>query len=237
MDRTKWPDFPYLESSMIARLFALAVLLIAATPAFAAYGQRYIDLERWDRRPVDSGLAFRPIVNAPVLDEGGRLVGNVADIQFTPDGRAQALIVRNALNELGAYAWNRISIAPGEQAVRVRGNGAPDPIVLARPGTSGQIRPFLASELIGDRARFDDITTTFGFVRDIVVSQNGALDALIVQTMKRPAGVGGSYAFPFYGYGGYNFKFQPASSFVAFPYNQKRVIRYVQRARQVPVGG
>lgn len=219
---------------MKARLLALVLTLCVAGPAFAAYNH-FVDLEHWDRRPVESGLALHPIMGAPALDAAGRPLGQVADVQFGPDGRAQAVLV-NAGARLVPFAWQRLSIQPGERNVRIAGGDTPDAIPVVTPVATSQARPFRATEIIGDRAKLDDMTTTFGFVRDAVVDRNGNLAAVLVQTtgFKRARYLG-TFPFPFYGYG--TLGFNPANYFVAFPYNQERTFRYVERFDQLDVAG
>ena len=215
-------------------LLALGLTALSAASGLAADGSRaFVDLEDWIRRTdVRSGLAIEPLLGKPAVDGSGRTLGTIADVLFGPRGEALALIVRSAGgNGPAAYGWRRVQAAPDGGSVRIGGSGGPDRIPIPAKGDTRAPRPFLARELIGDRAQFNT-STTFGAIRDLVVSRNGMLQAMWIQIFHNPIRTGGTYPFPFYPYGpGVNFR--PAAYFYPLPYNGPRVGRYVERYPQL----
>jgi sporulation protein YlmC with PRC-barrel domain len=226
---------------------AVVVVVLAgfAGPAIAASDEQptkvdiqTVDMHKWKPDPTP-GWSVRKLIGKTVKSSKGKDVGEVDNIIFTPDGKVRNLIV-STHGFLGfgeknlAVNWSDVTFGPGNAYVTtsitaesVKKYGLFDGIAKS----SGPIAPrdWRSSELIGDYVNLKG-NVHYGYVRDLIVSKGGQLDAVIVSPDVNYAYdeygyAGGYYAFPFYDYryglgyghhGGWN----PGDQYYNLPYGK-----------------
>jgi hypothetical protein len=64
----------------------------------------------------------------------------------------------------------------------------------------------------------------YGFVRDLIVSKDGELKAVIVRPDVSYDHMGGYYAYPYYGYGlGYDYSWNPGNDYYDLPFGKSDI--------------
>lgn len=192
----------------------------AAVAALATAPGRTADdgaLFGWDAGQLQGGWRAEQMTDAPVYGGSGAEIGEVADIVVGPDDQVQAFIVEaDAFLDFGdvhlRVPWDLIDLTPGTEGVRV----PVDEDNVADFGLFGEeveTRPRArrVSELIGDDARLAG-GEGYGVVDDLVFSEAGELQAVVVTP---DVGVGGSFAYPWSGYG---YDFDPGADVLDMPY-------------------
>lgn len=199
-----------------------------------------IDLHTWKLDPA-TGWSVRKLVGKKVKGPKGENVGEVDNIVFGPDGKVRQLIVSTG-GFLGfgeknlAVKWSDVTVAPDYgfvttpiTAESVKKYGLFDGI----PKSSGPLaeRDWRSSELIGDYVYLKG-NVHYAYVRDLIVSQGGELQAVIVSpdvSFSHADGLyaGGYYAYPFYGYGygyghgyGHGHGWNPGNAHYNLPYDK-----------------
>jgi len=237
---------PVLAASLITGLLFAGV----AGPATAATDSpvktvkiETIDLRTWKLDPA-TGWSVRKLVGKKVKGPKGDNVGEVDNFVFGPDGKVRELIVSTG-GFLGfgeknlAVKWSDVTVSPDYEFVTtpitvesVKKYGLFDGI----PKSSGPLAPrnWRSSELIGDYVYLKG-NVHYAYVRDLIVSQGGELQAVIVSPdvgFSHGGGLytGGYYAYPFYGYGRYGWN--PGNAHYNLPYdktNIKELLPYAYR--------
>jgi sporulation protein YlmC with PRC-barrel domain len=232
------------KQSSLARPSILAVSLATGIlvtgfsgPAMAATDPpgktveiKAIDLHKWKLDPA-TGWSVKKLVGKKVKGPKGENVGEVDNIIFGPEGKVNELIVSTG-GFLGvgeknlAVKWSDVTISPDYEFVTtpitaesVKKYGLFDGI----PNSSGPLmaRDWRSSELIGDYVYLKG-NVHYAYVRDLIVSQTGELQAVIVSPdvgFSHGDGLhpGGYYAYPFFGYG---HGWHPSSLHYNLPYDK-----------------
>jgi len=191
------------NNSMTA--FTVALIVLAA-PALAADP---IDIRTWKLDEAGrAGWSVKKLIGTKAFGPNRNEVGNVENVIFGPDGKVRKLIVTTG-GFLGigdtalAVNWKDIKIGPDigyvntpltAEVVDKYGlfDGMPDQVAKGP-------REWRATELIGDYVNLKkDIR--YGHVRDLIISKEGELKAVIVSPDRGYGGYGAYYAYPYYGY-------------------------------------
>jgi len=184
-----------------------AALIVLAAPALAADA---IDIRTWKLDEAGrTGWSVKKLIGTKAFGPNRKEVGNVENLIFGPDGKVRKLIVTTG-GFLGigdtalAVNWKDVKIGPDigyvntpltAEGVEKYGlfDGMPDQ-------DSKGPREWRATELIGDYVNLKkDIR--YGHVRDLIISKDGELKAVIVNPDVGYGRYGGYYAYPYYGYG------------------------------------
>jgi sporulation protein YlmC with PRC-barrel domain len=226
---------------------AVAVVVLAgfAGPAIAAPDEQAtkvnihtVDMHKW-KADSTTGWSVRKLIGKTVKSAKGEDVGEVDNIVFTPEGKVRQLIVStNGFLGFGeknlAVIWSDVTIGPGNAYVitpitaeSVKKYGLFDGF----PKSSGPIVPrdWRASELIRSYVTLKG-NVHYGYVRDLIVSKDGQLQAVIVSAdVSYGYGSGGYagdyYAYPFYGYPhglgyGHHNGWNPGDQYYNLPYGE-----------------
>ena len=168
-------------------------------------------------------------------------VGKVDNIIFGPDGKVRKLVVSTGgfleLNEKNlAVKWSDVKLGPGYQYVTtaitaesVEKYGLFD----NSPKSSGPLAPreWRASELIGDYVYLKG-NVRYAYVRDLMVAQDGQLQAVIVSPdVVYSHGVGGYFAFPFFHT---HHNWHPGDAHYDLPYEKADIADFVPYKYQRP---
>lgn len=195
-----------------------------------------IDLHTWKLDP-DTGWSVRKMIGKKVKGPKGENVGEVDNIIFGPDGKIRQLIVSTG-GFLGigdknlAVKWSDVTVSPDYEFVTtpitaesVKNYGLFDGI----PKSSGPLaaRDWRSSELIGDYVYLKG-NIHYAYVRDLIVTQAGELQAVIVSpdvNFRHGDGLsaGDFFAYPFNGYGygyGYSSGWNPRNAHYNLPYDR-----------------
>ena len=231
-----------VRSSVLAVSLATGMLftgfsgqVVAATdPPTKTVEIKTIDLHTWKLDPA-TGWSVRKLVGKQVKGPKGENVGQVDNIVFGPDGKVHQVIVSTG-GFLGfgeknlAVKWSDVTVSPDYEFVTtpitaesVKKYGLFDGI----PKNSGPLAPrdWRSSELIGDYVYLKG-NVHYAYVRDLIVSQGGELQAVIVSpdvgfSHGGELHAGGYYAYPFYGYGyGHGLGWNPGNARYNLPYNK-----------------
>jgi sporulation protein YlmC with PRC-barrel domain len=243
----------WARPSILAASLATGTLVTAfAGPATAATEPptktveiKVIDLHKWKLDPA-TGWSVKKLVGKKVKGPKGENVGEVDNIIFGPEGKVHEVIVSTG-GFLGvgeknlAVKWSDVTISPDYEFVTtpitaetVKKYGLFDGI----PKSSGPLmaRDWRSSELIGDYVYLKG-NVHYAYVRDLIVSQTGELQAVIVSPdvgfSHGGDGLyaGGYYAYPFYGYG-YGHGWNPGNAHYNLPYDKadvKELLPYAYR--------
>ena len=172
-----------------------------------------VDIHTWKLDP-ENGWSVKKLLGKKVKSAKGEDVAEVDNIVFGPDGKVRQLIV-STLGVLGfgeknlAVNWSDVTVGPGYEYVTtpitaesVKKYGLFDGFAKS----SGPIAPrdWRSSELIGNYVNLKG-NVHYGYVRDLIVSKDGQLQAVIISPdVGYEHGLGGYeggyYAYPFYGY-------------------------------------
>ncbi len=220
-----------VRRSMMTSCLGAALLTSLAGPVMAATDSavktveiKAVDIHAWRLDPA-SGWSVKRLIGKKVKGPKGENVGEVDNIVFGPDGKVRELIVSTG-GFLGfgdknlAVKWSEVTAGPGYDYVStpitaesVKKYGLFDGF----PKSSGPLaaRDWRSSELIGDYVYLKG-NVHYAYVRDLIVSEGGELQAVIVSPDVGFAhGAGGYYAYPFFGYAhGWN----PGNAHYNLPY-------------------
>ncbi|MEO7797380.1 MAG: PRC-barrel domain-containing protein [Opitutaceae bacterium] len=197
-----------------------------------------VDMHKW-KADSTTGWSVRNLIGKTVQSPKGENVGEVDNIVFTPEGKVRQLIVStNGILGFGeknlAVNWSDVTMGPGNASVStpitaesVKKYGLFDGFAKS----SGPIAPrdWRSSELIRSYVTLKG-NVHYGYVRDLIVSKDGQLQAVIVSADVGYAygefsHAGDYYAYPFYGYGhglgyGHHGGWNPGDQYYNLPYAQ-----------------
>jgi len=202
------------------------------------------DMHKW-RADSTPGWSVRKLIGKTVKSAKGEDVGQVDNIVFTPAGKVRQMIVStNGFLGFGeknlAVKWSDVSIGPDNAYVTTpitaesaKKYGLFDGFAKS----SGPVAPrdWRSSELIGNYVNLKG-DVHYGYVRDLVVSKDGQLEAVIVSADVGYAyGAGGYYAYPFYGYPhglGYGHRngWNPGDQYYNLPYGEADIAKVLPYA-------
>jgi sporulation protein YlmC with PRC-barrel domain len=225
---------PALTASLAACCLAVVAVSAAAQDkpmdtASKSSANKTVDIRTWKLDPA-TGWSVRTLVGKKVRGPGGEDVGEVESIVFDPDGKVAKLILSTG-GVLGvgdknlAVKWSDVRVGPNYDyvttpitAASVEKFGLFDG-VAEKSGAVGP-RQWRSSELIGDEVQLKE-GVRYASVRDLIVSQEGQLQAVIVSPdVGYARGMRGYYAYPFYGYG---YGWNPGNPNYNLPYGKADV--------------
>ncbi len=213
-----------MKKNMMAFTAALTLLLGAASAA------NKIDIRTWtlDQEGRD-GWSVKKLIGTKAFGPNRKQVGNVENVIFGPDGKVRKLIVTTGgFLDIGetplAVNWKDVKIGPDidyvntpltVESVEKYGlfDGMPEKVATGP-------REWRATELIGDYVNLQG-GTPYGYVRDLIISKDGDLKAVIVRPDVGYSRGGGYYAYPYYGYGmGYGYTWNPGNDHYDLPFGK-----------------
>lgn len=205
------------------RNLAFSIALMAgtalATPAFAQ-DQNVDILSSWNYDPLyQEGRSVEWMIdNTDLFGPTGDEIGNVENVVFADDGQAVALIAEvGGFWDIGdthvSIPWDQVEFGVGNESMSVPVTEenvgdyyykADSFISEGEVGVTQEVDDdlatgtglFKATDLIGDYG-FTNDNTIYGYVNDLLVGQNGQIEAVVVDATGygRP----GYYAYPYDG--------------------------------------
>jgi sporulation protein YlmC with PRC-barrel domain len=168
-----------------------------------------IDIRTWKIDDAgQSGWSVKKLIGTKAFSENKKQIGHVENLIFGPDGKVRKLVVATGgflgMDETPlAVNWTDVKIGPDTdyvntpitaESVKKYGlfDGMPDHVAKGP-------HEWRATQLMGDYVNLRG-RIHYGSVRDLIISKEGELKAVIV----RPDvsyGQNGYYAYPYYGYG------------------------------------
>ena len=169
---------------------------------------------------VYKGWRSRELIGQKVFGKDRREIGVVRDLIMDADGRLAALVIEGGgvvgLPEaVYRIPWSNVNLTSGEEGVFVDLSSGQRPQYGLFPGTEGVAtlpREFRLTEVIGDYARLQT-GYGFGYVNDVVLSQEGRTIAVLVSRDAQAGG--GTFAFAFPGTTGL---WDPGLSYYGLPF-------------------
>ncbi len=232
-----------LATGMLFTGFAVPAMAATDPPA-KTVEIKTINLHTWKLDP-ETGWSVRKLVGKKAKGPKGETVGEVDNVVFGPDGKVHELIVSTG-GILGfgeknlAVKWSDVTVSPDYEFVgtpitaeSIKKYGLFDGI----PKSSGPVadRDWRSSELIGDYVYLKG-NVHYAYVRDLIVSQGGDLQAVIVSpdvSYSHDGGLyaGGYYAFPFYGHhSGGGLGWNPGNAHYNLPYDKTDIAQLLPYA-------
>lgn len=212
---------------------AAAALTLGLPAAAAAQddGDGVISLDEWDYDEDLGGQRWHAeaLIGADVIGDEGEEFGNVENIVVNADGSVESVIVEaGGFLDMGdthlSVPWDNMTYMPEEEAVQVSVSADNvDSFTLFETrgeveGPSNQPNEWRVTELLDDYVLVND-GVGFGLVEDVVFSQQGQLQAVVVKPDVQYDDLDGVYAYPFYGYGyDYGYGFNPGWGYYELPY-------------------
>jgi sporulation protein YlmC with PRC-barrel domain len=197
---------------------------------FLAGAANKIDIRTWtiDQEGRD-GWSVKKLIGTKAFGPNRKEIGKVENVIFDPNGQVLKLIVETG-GFLGfdetplAVVWKDAKIGPDLDYVNTPitvesldkyglFDGMPSKVAIGP-------RAWRATELIGD---YVDLQGGFnyGFVRDLIISKEGQLKAVIVRPDVSYNRMSGYYAYPYYGYGmGYDYYWNPGADHYDLPFGR-----------------
>jgi len=213
-----------MNKTLITLSAALTLVVSTASAATA------IDIRTWalDQEGRD-GWSVKKLIGTKAFGPNRKEIGKVENVIFGPKGKALKLIVETG-GLLGfdetplAVDWKDVKIGPGLDYVNT-------PITVESlekyglfDGMPGKVaigqRQWRATELIGDYVNLQG-GANYGYVRDLIISKDGDIKAVIVRPDVGYGRMGGYYAYPYYGYGmGYDYAWNPGNDYYELPFGK-----------------
>jgi sporulation protein YlmC with PRC-barrel domain len=216
---------------MIARTMTLSVaavaLAVATSPISPSLAADVVDLEMWNAEDLHDGWRASSMTDVAVYGEDGEDIGEVANIIVGPDDQVQSIIVEaGGLFDIGdthfRVPWDQVDLTPGAEGVQVPVNeDNVDDFDLFGDEPGAGPRSWRVSEVMGDYVRLED-GVNYGIVDDLIFDDGGKLKSIVVNPSVG-YGVGGYYAYPWYGY---DYGFDPGQDFYDLPYGRDDVAAY-----------
>jgi sporulation protein YlmC with PRC-barrel domain len=211
-----------MKKNLTAFATAITLLVGAATAADK------IEIGTWklDQAGRD-GWSVKKLIGTKAFGPNRKEIGKVSNVIFSPEGNVRQLIVETG-GFLGfdetplAVNWADAKIGPDldyvntpitVESLKKYGlfDGMPDKVAIGP-------RQWRATELIGDYVNLQG-PARYGSVRDLIISRDGELKAVIVKPDVGWGGMDGYYAYPYYGYGmGYDYAWSPGNYYYDLPF-------------------
>jgi sporulation protein YlmC with PRC-barrel domain len=207
-------------------------LAMSAAPLAMANAQskqsEKIDIASWNQADLYDGWTVEQLYDTQVRGSTGEDIGEIENLVINVDGQVTKIVVEaGGVFDIGdthfAVKWDEVEFAPdlewvqvpvSEESVQDFSLFDGDDEVVTGP------RAWRASELINDYVALED-TRRYGIVQDIVISQDGKVEAVVVYP-DVAFGVGAPYAYPYYGYG-YDPAFDPGAETYDLPYTMSEI--------------
>ena len=213
-----------MKTNMIAFTAALALLAGSASAA------KTIDIRTWkfDQEGHD-GWSVKKLIGTKAFGPNRKEIGKVENVIFDPGGKVIKLIVETG----GLLGFDETPLAVNWKDVKIGSDldyvntpitveslekyglfdGMPDKVAIGP-------RQWRATELMGDYVNLQG-AANYGFVRDLIISKEGDLKAVIVKADVSYDRNRGYYAYPYYGYGmGYNYAWNPGNNYYELPFGK-----------------
>ena len=126
------------------------------------------------------------------------------------------------MSEVVALRWDQVDLTPGTEGVQVpvnEDNVADFDLFSDEP--EADPRSWRVTEVIGDYVRLKD-GVNYGIVNDLIFDKDGKLQSVVVNP-SIGYGVGGYYAYPWYGY---DYGFDPGAEVYELPYGPDEIAGY-----------
>jgi len=201
---------------------AITLTLAAAPLGAASAASDKIDITTWDQAKLYEGWTAEQLFDTEVRGASQEDIGEIENIVVNADGQATKVIIEaGGVFDIGdthfAVPWDQVEFGPDLDWVQVPvDEDTVDEFSLFDDDevTTGP-RAWKASELINDYVTLQG-GERYGMVDDLVFSQDGQLEAVIVYPdVGYGVGVGRPYAYPFYGY---ERGFEPGAGTYDLPY-------------------
>ena len=211
---------------LITTATALALSAAPLAMAHAQQGEK-IDIALWNQTDLYDGWTAEQLYDTQVIGITGEDIGEIENLVINADGRVTDIIVEaGGIFDIGdthfAVNWDEVEFAPDMEWVQVpveEDNVANFSLFGDDEVVTGP-RAWRASELINDYVALED-TMRYGIVQDIVISQDGKVEAVVVYP-DVAYGVGRPYAYPYYGYA-YDRGFDPGAETYNLPYTMSEI--------------
>jgi sporulation protein YlmC with PRC-barrel domain len=217
-------DLKTMKKNMTAFTAALTVLVGAAAAADK------IDIRTWTLgQEGQDGWSIKKLIGTKAFGPNRKEIGHVENVIFNPEGKVLKLIVTTG-GFLGfdetplAVNWKDVKLGPDIDYVNTPitvesldkyglFDGMPDKVAIGP-------RQWRATELIGDYVNLQG-GIHYGEVRDLIISKEGELKAVIVTSDVGYGRMRGYYAYPYFGYGmGYDNAWNPGNDHYDLPYGK-----------------
>jgi sporulation protein YlmC with PRC-barrel domain len=207
-------------------------LAMSAAPLALAQAQSKqtdkIDIASWNRADLYDGWTVEQLYDTQVRDSAGEDIGEIENLVIDADGQVTKIVVEaGGVFDIGdthfAVNWDEVEFGPDLEWVQVpvdEDNLENFSLFDGDDEVTTGPRAWRASELINDYVTLEDMRG-YGIVQDIVISQDGKVEAVVVYP-DVAYGVGGPYAYPYYGYG-YDPAFDPGAETYDLPYTMSEV--------------
>lgn len=203
-----------------------ATATAAGMAAFAlgigtAASQNVMDFDAWNDEDLTGTWRATVMTDTPVYGETGEDIGEVANIIVGPDNKVQSIIVEaGGFFDIGdthfSVPWDQVDLTPDAEGIQVPVNeeNIADFDLFGDEVEEGP-RSWRVNELIGDNVMFSD-ESGYGIVYDLLFEQDGTLQSVVVNP-SIGYGVGGYYAYPYYGY---DYGYDPGSPYYNLGYDR-----------------
>jgi len=223
-----------MRKNVMAFTAALTLLVGAASAA------NKVDIRTWtlDQEGRD-GWSVKKLIGTKAFGPNRKEVGHVENLIFDPEGKVRKLIISTGgflgIDETPlAVNWQDVKIGPDLDYVNTPitveslekyglFDGMPDKVAIGP-------REWRATELIGDYVNLQG-GTHYGYVRDLIISKDGELKAVIVRPDIGYGRMNGYYSYPYYGYGtGYDYAWTPGNDHYDLPFGKTDIAHLIPYA-------
>lgn len=184
-----------------------------------------IDITTWNYSDLYQGWSVENFLDADVYDEDGEEIGEVEDLIVNPDGKVERLVIEaGGFLDIGdahfTYPWQDANIASLDRVeVQFDQDNIEDYSLFGNiEGEPAGPRNWRITELMNDYAALDE-GVRYGWVDDVIISRQGEIQAVVVQP-DVTYGVGGPYAWPYYGF---DYAFDPGQNYYELPYTEDEI--------------
>lgn len=206
---------PMINTQYTFRMAATAVsmlALVAASPALSAKGQGqaaptppnpadWIDITSWNYAELYDGWRATELLDAEAKGKSGETVGEIEDLIIGKDGEIKAAVIEGGgFMDIG----DTHARIPWDKVERTKTNAVNLPfdeddfnsdVLVDVDDYSAREGNYRLRELIGDTVR-DGRGAGYGYVRDVIFSQDDMAEAVIVNP-DYTYGYGGSHPVPY----------------------------------------
>lgn len=200
-------------STTFAPLSAAACALALAVPAAAQSDAGWADIESWNTKHLYQGWSAEELLDEEVYGSGGEVIGEVEDFIVGPEGNIKKVVVEGGgFLDIGdshiAVRWDEVKRTGSSSiTVPIREDNLGDfGLFQDMDDVATKPQNFRVRELIGDYVMLKD-DVGYGYVDDIIFSQNGKIEAVITEPAYGYGYPAGRFAVPYHG-AGYN-PYQP----------------------------
>jgi len=227
----------FTTMTAVALVCGISSAVMAAEQKVDVVREDRVELSNWnyDDLYASGNWSVDRLLDNDVEDVNGEDLGEIENVIFNTDGKVEAVVA-----EVGGFldiGDNHLRVPWSEVELRYEGDdqvivlpinedniedydafaAASSDFVEVDEDNEWQPRGWGARELLNDYVTLDD-GVRYGLVEDIIIAQNGAAKAVVVD-----AGVGtvrGRYAYPYYGYA---WGFRPDRPYYTMPYTEAEV--------------